>query len=277
MKFLTSVLLILLLASCSSVRVVGAYKVGCNSTLNETVEFFSSQSNQIHRENYLNGAISCDKLDTVIYMVENNVVNVNGNNGGKSIPLEYATARDKKDVVKYILDHSDFNASLSSQLNKALKSAVFTDIEMLKLLIMHGGDVNYSDNGQSVLREHVIFGTVKTVQYLIENGADIKSEDRNLVAYALSYKKEKTAIYLIENGFEFIGVEKSPGWTPIKIAVKGGMVDVVTIMLNKLPNDASKLSIINEALNSSYVNSTFVKPKMLAALQTQKELTLAKL
>lgn len=271
MKLSYTMLACVALASCSSIVTVDPFTQGCKNAPEDAKRYFESPENLKNKATYLNGAISCERLSTVKYMVESSIVNVNGNNGGDTIPLTFAAARNKKEITDFVLNHPNFNESINFQLNRALYGAFYTDAEMMQTLIEHGADVNYKENKQSVLRQHILYGELETVKYLVENGAKIENEDKNMVAHALTQSKEKTAIYLIELGFPFIEVQ-SQGWTPFQLAVNNNMIDAVNLILDKLPNDRIKLGMINDAIRNRYLKSP-----MSATLQTQKELTLARL
>lgn len=257
------------LTSCASVTTEDdPFLLGCHSITEDAKTYFELPSSLTNIGDYYRGAITCDQLSTVKYMVDSGIANVNGED---NIALTYAISRNNTEVANYILNHPDFDGSIDSQLDRALKVAYRNDIEMVQTLVEHGANVNYKNNDESVFSRFVLHGEVEAVKYLVEQGAIVENEDKNLVAQALTQREEKTAIYLIEIGFPVVGV-KNQGWTPYKLAVKNNMSDVVDVILDKLPNDRIKLSMINEALMGKYLNK-----KMSATLQTQKEIILAKL
>ena len=271
MKKLYLMLFAVIFVSACATTNGNPYNSGCSSSPQSAESFFEYKSNLLNKEEFFNGAISCSNIESVQYIVNNDIVNINGNNGGGTIPIAYASARSKKNILQYIINHKSFDSQLNDQVSKALHGSIYADYEIIDLLISAGADVNYSYKGETVIVKHILYGNFENAKYLIEKGAKIDKSNKTLVADVLTQSNEETAMYLIRQGLPYL-IPKKNGWTPFDIALKSNMHAAVELILEKLPNDKNKLSMINEGLTTQFIDA-----KMKVLLQTNKEVALSKL
>ena len=106
------------------------------------------------------------------------------------------------------------------------------DLEMLKLLIAHGADVNQKNiRGATVLMAAAIGGPLSVVEYLIEKGADVKMRD-NDGHTALMYAEAQQETSRSEERDEIIQVLRKA-----QAAVKTGLMnsDFFVLLCGPIP------------------------------------------
>ena len=105
---------------------------------------------------------------------------------GGYTPLQYAIEENKIDFVRLLIK-ADSIVNLCSRRNSyhdfyPLHTASNSrNLEIAKLLVEHGANVNGEDNNKSTpLHQAVIAHDIRIAQFLIENGADVNAKNINL-------------------------------------------------------------------------------------------------
>lgn len=105
--------------------------------------------------------------------------------------IYYSVISGNLKLVKYLLNRG------IKQSPKAILEAIYRgDLNMIKLLIEYGADVN-SGNGAPLFRASK-YGDLDVVKYLVEHGANVSLDLAATTAYHLG--KEDIANYLISKG-----------------------------------------------------------------------------
>lgn len=110
------------------------------------------------------------------------------------------------------------------------------EVSVLKTLIEKGADIDTVSVGgykQTPLIEAATNGNLKTVKYLVSNGADIEAQDmfgRTALFHSLNNRKLETARFLIKNGSPVNTVDDQKQ-TPLHIAVSTGNPEIVSLLL----------------------------------------------
>lgn len=276
--FLT-IFIAVFLSACATMNFskVNPHVLACQGNVDEAKMFFGKPENRSkYRFRYILGAIKCNKVDIVKYLLAEGIVGVNETNGRGGTTLVWASARNDLEIVKYILSNKDVDLSAHDQLNKALMGSAVarnnsssTNIDIMALLVANGANINYqNEKGESTLRRAVMYGRVEGVKYLVEHGAIINPNDGKLVFLAVRQNKEMTVLYLLDKGVSHNYKNGDQGWDTFSLAISKNMTNVVDKILSKVADKKTKLFMINKALNDS------IPPKMKAMLQTNKELLL---
>lgn len=86
------------------------------------------------------------------------------------------------EVAKYIEGNPSLSTSISEEGESCMMlAAIEGGLDIVKLLVKHGGDINQRAEGElnhrmPVIGWHVLAGNVDTLEYLIEQGVDINPE-----------------------------------------------------------------------------------------------------
>ncbi|MCK5491819.1 MAG: ankyrin repeat domain-containing protein [Candidatus Omnitrophica bacterium] len=136
------------------------------------------------------------------------------------------------ELAKLLIDSgTDINAKNDSG-ETALRRAVFGTLETFKLLIERGADLDIADNrGKTVLMECASRGGRDKVQVLIENGANVNLKDydnKTALIYAADYRKDLIVELLIVNDAD-INVKDDNGKTALMYAKEDGNQEMITL------------------------------------------------
>lgn len=88
--------------------------------------------------------------------------------------LDMAIKFKRKDVIKYCIDKGfDLNTSKrKSGITPVMLAACFSDMEVMEMLLEHGGDVNAADNSGMSAKDYAKkLGQKQMMEYLSEKGA----------------------------------------------------------------------------------------------------------
>ncbi len=110
-------------------------------------------------------------------------------------------------------------------------ASYYNHIEIAKLLIERGTDVNAKGNGGGRTPLHVAstYNSIKIVELLIERGADVEAKDNDgwtPLYYASSWNRIAMAELLIDAGAD-VNVKDDRGYTPLYVAQSYEMQDLL--------------------------------------------------
>lgn len=138
------------------------------------------------------------------------------------------------------------SAAFAGPLEDGLLQATVTgDLESGRALIKKGANVNYSNDGVSLLSMAALMGQADFVKLLADNGADINARGKDgstLLMTALvagGPGGTDTALYLIQKGVD-VNAADSQGATALLLAAAMGNVDVVKALIAKGANVNAK-------------------------------------
>ena len=139
-------------------------------------------------------------------ILRSGMVDLDGFNGNlKFSPLEYATRRGWKDVVKYLLEEGvDVNKRLGQIGRTALHEAAMKGhYDVAKLLIAGGANVNVQGNMIKMTPLHVASFHTHVVKLLLDAGADVNVTNnfgRTPLYFALRNNNTETIDILRKHG-----------------------------------------------------------------------------
>ena len=123
-------------------------------------------------------AIDKKNLDMVKFLIEQGA-DVHARGQYQETPLMRAVWKGAKDIVEYLLPMSDIEAEDKDGDTALIYAAEFNRLEIAKLLIAHGADVNKKNHYQrTALHKAADQGHLKMVQFLVEHGADPYARDK---------------------------------------------------------------------------------------------------
>ena len=140
-------------------------------------------------------------------------------------------------------------------------ATIHNDIELVKILISAGADVNATDReeGETVLQEAAIKGNIQLIKELLSAGADIHAMNFNgdtALIQAVAAGKVNAAKFLIDMGAN-IEHEGADGLTPLHISTMNGNVAMTHMLLEQGANIEHTTSdggrCIHEAASSGNV------------------------
>ncbi len=103
-------------------------------------------------------------------------LDVNETNFSDTPLLALAIIYSDIDIVKLLIENGA-NVNIVVEDKPLLAFTLMSDIEIIKLLIENGADVNVLDNNKPLVLQALMFGNNEFVKLLIENGANLDHED----------------------------------------------------------------------------------------------------
>ena len=150
--------------------------------------------------------------------------------------LQLAASLGQTTILNYLLDHANTDITFNSKYltMTTLHDALYEgDIDMMRLLIEHGEDINEKDRcGWTPIHIASWNGNVDAMQLLLEHKADINEVDRNK---RTSLQKASTmgrvnAVRLLIKHNADINKKERYGWTPLRSAIYMGRTDVIRLL-----------------------------------------------
>jgi len=142
----------------------------------------------------------------------------------KGFDINKVPFKENLDLCKYLVEN---RASLSADDNHGVLTNVLKSSDCIKYLIENGANPNEVFLGGSVLSNAIIQGRFDAVQTLVENGAEIGSNEINCASECGS---ENILKYLFEQGVN-INLQDENGQTPLMSAAKSGWDKNIEIIL----------------------------------------------
>ena len=180
--------------------------------------------------------------------------------------LSYAVNNGDIEIAKLLLTNK---AKINDELLLAIKSPIVESrIDMMKLLIDNGANINYADENEfTPLNIAIETGDMELTKFLITNGANVNSlmqDGVSLIVYAISQNNMDLLQILIENG---ANVNNTTGdyWagSPLITASRLGLDNVVRILLSRNADINAVDMNGNTALHTAALNSQLSVIKLL--------------
>ncbi len=176
----------------------------------------------------LHYAVSLGRKAAVEFLLAKGA-DVNARNKRRQTPLHIAVSEpDRKMIITRYAYYDAFGASTD----------VYSDREMIELLLAHGADVDAADfDGFTPLHLAAAADRAEIAEALIAAGANVEARDRVnftplLATAAATETTARTATLLIGAGAK-VNVQTDAGWTPLHYAARRGHVDIVQRLLDR--------------------------------------------
>jgi hypothetical protein len=130
-------------------------------------------------------------------------LDVNETNFSDTPLLALAIIYSDIDIVKLLIENGA-NVNIVVEDKPLLAFTLMSDIEIIKLLIENGADVNVLDNNKPLVLQALMFGNNEFVKLLIENGANIEFQNNSsLLEQALLFSNTEIVELCIGKGSKF--------------------------------------------------------------------------
>ena len=210
-------------------------------------------------------AVGNSYIDTAKILIENGA-NINAVDIEGWSALSYAINNGDIEIAKLLLENK---VKIKDELLIEIKSPIVESrINIMKLLIENGANINYTDeNGFNPLNIAIESGDMELTKFLITNGANVNSlmqDGVSLIGYAIAQNNMDLLQILIENGAN-VNYTNGDSWadTPLKTASRLGLDNVVRILLTRNA-DINAVDINgNTALHTAALNSQLSVVKLL--------------
>ncbi len=227
--------------------------------INQFVELTASNLSVDH----LTRSISSDATAIFSYLLEQKV-DINKYDEQGSTPLLTACANNKTEFIKALLD-ANANPNLAGksglEATPLMQAAGFNNVEILKILIANGAQVNQLDiNKDHALNWATYYGHLQAMELLIKNGADLELISKHGkavdVGFRLWHADSIAAVFRKYMNLEKID-KKS---TSLISAVKANDVEEVSKLIKKSANVNAKdelgTPVVNFAVENGYLKIT---------------------
>lgn len=210
-------------------------------------------------------AVGNSYIDTAKILIENGA-NINAVDIEGWSALSYAVNNGDIEIAKLLLENK---AKIKDELLIAIKSPIVESrINIMKLLIENGANINYTDeNGFNPLNIAIESGDMELTKFLITNGANVNSlmqDGVSLIGYAIAQNNMDLLQILIENGAN-VNYTVGDSWadTPLMTASRLGLDNVVRILLTRNADINAVDMNGNTALHTAALNSQLSVVKLL--------------
>ena len=219
-------------------------------------------------------AVGNSYIDTAKILIENGA-NINAVDIEGWSALSYAINNGDIEIAKLLLENK---VKIKDELLIAIKSPIVESrINIMKLLIENGANINYTDeNGFNPLNIAIESGDMELTKFLITNGANVNSlmqDGVSLIGYAIAQNNMDLLQILIENGAN-VNYTGGDSWanTPLQTASRLGLDNVVRILLSRNV-DINAVDINgNTALHTAALNSQLSVVKLLLEKNTNLDI-----
>jgi ankyrin repeat protein len=170
---------------------------------------------------------------------------------------------DLNDIRQLIAGGANVNLANHNGLTPLMNAVGLNrcSIEIVNTLISAGANVNLQDNEGNTALIYALYGTFRSLEEDEENIDDEDEMDIDTLREFYTEKKiitikklEEVLKILLENGAD-VNIENNNGKTPLDIAIKGGIQEIIDI-LTKPENEAKKYIAIKAYVQSQRINSS---------------------
>jgi ankyrin repeat protein len=199
--------------------------------------------------------------ETVLYLIEEMVVDVNHTDKFQRTALQAACVKGHVAIVKALLRKGATTAiSDDSGRTPLYIGAMNGHVEVVKLLLENGADFTVASNsGWTPLKSASNNGHVEVVKLLLQNGADFTVASNSgwtPLKSASNNGHVEVVKLLLQNGAD-LTIGSNSGWTPLNSASESGHVEVVKLLLENgadltIANN-DRWTPLNSASNSGHV------------------------
>ncbi|KAF4974947.1 hypothetical protein FZEAL_8210 [Fusarium zealandicum] len=169
--------------------------------------------------------------------------NINGRNGEGNTPLSCAILANKQDAVRFLIGAGSDVNSTDLKLPPLFLAASVGSLDVAKLLINHGANVNQKGwSGQSYFVEVCSSGNLEGIRLLLENGAKASTTNlsgRPMIAQAVKKGNIELASLLFKHGASPNSGDVT-GNSLLAIAASQDRTDMVELLLENGTNPSSK-------------------------------------
>jgi uncharacterized protein len=150
-------------------------------------------------------------------------------------PIILALCENKKKVIQWLLSK---NVNLNDKENPAILMACSNgDIEMVKLLIARGANVNAKHKtGKTAMNDALYGNNYAVIALLIENGYDLKKDGVSLRQAVSARQKQAVKIFLdndVDVNFCIPDIVFPYNSTPVHIAAQNNDLETVKLLVEK--------------------------------------------
>jgi ankyrin repeat protein len=213
-------------------------------------------------EEKLSSPIINGNIDEVRRLLEKSPLLANGMTSSYTSALKLAVDRDKKEIVRLLLE----NGADTEYTNTGNPPPLFVakSPAVASLLIAHGANVNRIDREKTPLNSAITDDRYDVIRVLLESGADpnLPSNEKDTpLCLALQWKRTEMVRLLLDKGAD-PNRRNNRGDTPLHKAVLSDQLVLVELLLNKganpkikdangrLPYSSAKIRAIKELLES---------------------------
>ena len=164
---------------------------------------------------------------------------VNAENEYGATPLWLACSNGHADMVQRLLDAgADPNTAVWSG-ETALMTAVRRSADAVKLLLLHGADVNAQESrgGQTSLMWSIVEGDMDISRLLVEHGADVHAHSKGgftPLLFAVQQNDLESVLSLLESGADVN--DGSPDTNPLLLASAKGYGELLSVLVENGAN-----------------------------------------
>lgn len=180
-------------------------------------------------------------LPIIKYLVENGAnINIKSNNG--HLPLWEAMIEEHDDVTRYLITKHQVGGTL----NLCLEDVIYTGyMDTIKYIVQKGADINKkSSSGYTPVMIAAKFQQLEVLKYFInEKNADLSitnNDGENILHIAVESNSLEIVKYVAER-VNNINEPNIDGLTPLHLAAAEGFLDIVTYLANEKQADINAL------------------------------------
>ncbi len=155
----------------------------------------------------------------------------------KSKPIIFASATDQIEIAKLLIENgADINETDNTGITTLMEASSNGQLEIVKLLIEKGADVNkVNAYGETALAVASYYGHLEIVRLLIEKGADVNEVDKNGRTALMEASPNgwlEIIKLLIEKGAD-VNKADIHGTTALAVASHYGHLEIVRLLIEK--------------------------------------------